>query len=122
MTSMPLYSGLTRSANDWGMGSFFASDSTVFTQNPVIQASMPTQLGVASASRYGASMRSRPLGAYGSSRPCCSSSKRLVAARPQTTSATGLSFSASSLAVTMPVESRTNFTLMSGWRSLNEAM
>ena len=41
-------------------------------------------------------------------------SRRLVAASPQITSALGLSFSASSFAVTMPVESRTHLISMSG--------
>ncbi len=44
-----------------------------------------------------------------------------VAASPQITSACGLSFSASSLAVTMPVESRTHLTVMSGWSSLKRS-
>jgi hypothetical protein len=46
--------------------------------------------------------------------PSWASSARLLAASPATTSAWGLAFSASSLAVTMPVESRTHFTSMSG--------
>ena len=48
-------------------------------------------------------------------------SRRLVAASPQMTSALGLSFSASSFAVTMPVESRTHLISMSGWSSLKRA-
>jgi hypothetical protein len=39
---------------------------------------------------------------------------RLVAARPHTTSAWGLAFSARSLAVTTPVESRTHLIWMFG--------
>ena len=46
------------------------------------------------------------------------SSSSEVAASPQTTSACGLFFSASSLAVTTPVESRTQLILMSGWSAL----
>ena len=44
-----------------------------------------------------------------------------VAASPQITSACGLSFSASSLAVTMPVESRTHLIVMSGWSLLKRS-
>jgi hypothetical protein len=47
--------------------------------------------------------------------------RRLVAARPQITSACGLAFSARSLAVTTPVESRTHLISMSGWSSLKRA-
>ncbi len=46
--------------------------------------------------------------------PSLSSSISEVAARPQTTSACGFAFSASSLAVTIPVESRTNLSSIEG--------
>ena len=46
--------------------------------------------------------------------PCLSSSTRLEAATPITASAWGLAFSASSLAVITPVESRTHLISMSG--------
>ena len=46
--------------------------------------------------------------------PFLSSSARLVAATPITTSACGLAFSASSLAVMTPVQSRTHLSSMSG--------
>ena len=46
--------------------------------------------------------------------PCESSSARLEAATPMTTSACGLAFSASSLAVITPVESRTHLISMFG--------
>ena len=46
--------------------------------------------------------------------PCVSSSARLEAATPITTSACGLAFSASSLAVMTPVESRTHLISMFG--------
>ncbi|CFW40964.1 Uncharacterised protein [Bordetella pertussis] len=55
------------------------------------------------------------MGAYGSSMPSLSIRPSAVPARPQITSALGLFFSASSLAATMPVESRTHWILMSGW-------
>jgi len=54
--------------------------------------------------------------------PSLSSSISEVAARPHTTSACGLAFSASSLAVTMPVESRTNFSSMLGFSFSNAAL
>jgi hypothetical protein len=44
-----------------------------------------------------------------------------VAASPQIASACGLSFSASSLAVMIPVESRTHWMSMSGWSLLNRS-
>ena len=53
--------------------------------------------------------------------PSCFISISEVAASPQITSACGLSFSASSLAVTMPVESRTHLISMSGWSALNRS-
>ena len=59
-------------------------------------------------------MASRLSGAYGCSMPCCSNSARLDAATPQITSACGFAFSASSLAVTTPVESRTHLISMFG--------
>ena len=46
--------------------------------------------------------------------PCLSSSTRLEAATPITASAWGLAFSASSLAVITPVESRTHLISMLG--------
>ena len=57
---------------------------------------------------------SRLSGAYGTSMPCVSSSARLDAATPMTTSACGFAFSASSLAVMTPVESRTHLISMFG--------
>ena len=54
--------------------------------------------------------------------PSFSSSISEVAARPITTSACGLAFSASSLAVMMPVESRTQRMLTSGLASSNAAL
>ena len=58
---------------------------------------------------------SRLIGAYGTSMPWVSSSARLDAATPITTSACGFAFSASSLAVMTPVESRTHFSSMFGF-------
>ena len=52
-----------------------------------------------STKRDCASSRSTPFGAYGMSRPSGFSTRRLVAASPQITSACGFAFSASSLAV-----------------------
>jgi hypothetical protein len=69
--------------------------------------SMPTQAGGFFASRYCAAMRSSPFGAYGCSMPSASKIAMLVAATPITMSAFGFDFSASSLAVITPVESRT---------------
>ncbi len=46
--------------------------------------------------------------------PCWSNSAMLEAATPQITSACGLAFSASSLAVITPVESRTHLISMLG--------
>ena len=75
---------------------------------------MPNQAGGFFVSRYWLMIASRFSGAYGISMPCLSSSARLVAATPITTSACGLAFSASSLAVMTPVESRTHLISMSG--------
>src|SRR3990172_8495829 len=85
------------------------------------QASIPTHAGGLSLSRNWASSRSRPLGAYGSSIPSGLSTRRLVAASPQITSACGFAFSARSFAVTTPVESRTHLISMSGLSSLKRA-
>ena len=54
--------------------------------------------------------------------PSLSSSMSEVAARPNTTSACGLAFSASSFAVTMPVESRTQWIVMPGLDFSNAAL
>jgi hypothetical protein len=64
---------------------------------------------------------SRLSGAYGTSIPCESSSARLEAATPMTTSAFGLAFSARSLAVMTPVESCTHLIAMLGFCLLNPA-
>ena len=66
-------------------------------------------------------MPSRFSGAYGSSMPLLLSSARLEAATPMTTSACGFAFSASSLAVMTPVESRTHLISMSGLTLLKPA-
>ncbi len=88
--------------------------STVLKQIVAPQTSMPTQAGGFFGSRYWAAMRFRPAGAYGTSMPSVSKMAMLVAATPITTSAFGLFFSASSLAVMMPVESRTHVISMFG--------
>ena len=54
--------------------------------------------------------------------PSFSSSISEVAARPMTTSACGLAFSASSLAVMMPVESRTQWMSTSGLAASKAAL
>ena len=93
---------------------FFFCASTVLKQTVAPHTSMPNQAGTFFLSRYWLMMASRFSGAYGSSMPCLSSSARLEAATPITTSACGLAFSASSLAVITPVESRTHLISMSG--------
>ena len=78
------------------------------------QTSMPNQAGGFFLSRYWLMMASRFSGAKATSMPCLSSSARLDAATPITASACGLAFSASSLAVMTPVESRTHLISMLG--------
>jgi len=78
------------------------------------QTSMPNQAGGFFLSLYWLMMASKFNGRYGSSMPCLSSSARLEAATPITTSACGLAFSASSLAVMTPVLSRTHLISMLG--------
>jgi hypothetical protein len=70
------------------------------------------------ASRYCVAMRASPAGAYGSSMPSEAKMPMLVAATPMITSAFGFDFSASSLAVMTPVESRTQTISMSGFALL----
>ncbi len=88
--------------------------STVLKQIVAPQTSMPTHVGGFFGSRYCGAMRARPAGAYGCSMPSFSKIARLVAARPMMTSAFGFAFSASSLAVMTPVESRTQVISMFG--------
>ena len=73
----------------------------------------PRRGGEAPAANASRTTRYR-CGRYGSSMPFLSSSARLLAATPITTSACGLAFSASSLAVITPVLSRTHLMSMSG--------
>jgi hypothetical protein len=75
---------------------------------------MPNQAGGLFLSMYWLMIASALSGRYGSSMPFLSSSARLEAATPITTSACGLLFSASSLAVMTPVESRTHLISMLG--------
>jgi len=82
---------------------------------------MPHHAGGFFLSRYAAMIASRLSGAYGTSIPCESSSARLEAATPITTSALGLAFSASSLAVITPVESCTHLSVMLGLCLVNPA-
>ena len=93
---------------------FFFFASTVLKHTVAPQTSMPNQAGGCFLSRYCDMMPSRFSGAYGTSMPCLSISARLVAATPMTASACGFAFSASSLAVITPVESRTHLSSMSG--------
>ena len=92
--------------------------STVLKQTVAPHTSMPNQAGGFFLSLYWLMMPSRLSGAYGMSMPLVSSSARLEAATPITASACGLAFSASSLAVMTPVESRTHLISMSGWTLL----
>src|SRR5438552_2351601 len=121
ITIVPLYTGLVRSFHEAGLGRLFFWASTVLKQMAATHASMPTHVGGLSLSRNCASSRSTPFGAYAMSMPSGFSTRRLVAARPQMTSACGLAFSASSLAVMTPVESRTHLISMAGWSSLKRA-
>ena len=92
---------------------FFCA-STVLKHTVAPHTSMPNQAGGFFLSRYWLMIASRFSGRYGSSMPFLSSSARLDAATPITASACGLAFSASSLAVITPVESRTHLISMSG--------
>src|SRR5262245_64023181 len=96
ITIVPLYTGLVRSFHEVGLGRLFFWASTVLKQMAATHASIPTQAGGLSLSRNWASSFSSPLGAYGWSIPSCLRTIRLVAARPQITSAWGFAFSAGS--------------------------
>src|SRR5512147_2564979 len=106
--------GLVRSFHVSGFGMLRLAASTVLKQMVAPQTCMPTHAGGFFGSRYFASIRSSPFGAYGTSIPSLSKIAMLVAATPMMTSALGLAFSANSLAVMMPVESRTQTISMFG--------
>ena len=110
---------MVRSFQVSGFGRFFFCASTVLKQTVAPQTSIPNQAGGLFLSRYWLMIASRLSGAYGISMPWLSSSARLDAATPITTSACGLFFSASSFAVMTPVESRTHFNSMFGFTFVN---
>ena len=114
ITILPLYTGLVRSFQVTGFGRFCLAASTVLKQIVAPHTSIPNHIGGLRESRYCGLIAARLAGAYGCSMPSRSSTTRLVAARPITMSACGLAFSAISLAVMTPVESRTHLSSIFG--------
>ena len=89
--------------------------STVLKHTVAPHTSMPNQAGGFFLSRYWLMIASRFSGAYGIEHALLvRAAPGSMAATPITTSACGLAFSASSLAVMTPVESRTHLISMFG--------
>ncbi len=97
-----------------GAGRLCFLPTSVLKQNADMKMSMPTHDGGVALSRKSGWIRSRPFGAYGSSRPAFLNTSWLVAPTPQITSACMLSFSAMKRAEMSPVDRRSILTSIFG--------